>query len=73
MITRSHIRMVRIMKYRSSNTGKFILDGAARIVGAPSMQKTKNKIASGSIASDWTAVGGDLRRSISGKSERLVG
>ena len=61
------------MKNRSTLTGKFLLDGAIRIVSVPSMNKTKRSIEAGSLSADWRAVGNDLRRSLVQKEERLVG
>ncbi|MBD8679829.1 hypothetical protein [Sphingomonas sp. CFBP 13720] len=61
------------MKYRSARTGKFLLDGAARIVAVPGMDRTWRSINAGSIVSDWTMVGNDLRRSMGRKAERIVG
>ena len=62
------------MKVRSARTGKFgfVIHGASRIVAAPSMEKTKRQVASGSTLSDWRAVGDDLRRSMT-KADVPVG
>lgn len=68
-------RGVSTMKIRHSRSGKFImvLDGASRIVAAPNMQKTRKIVAEGSVASDWRAIGNDLRRAIVRKTDVPVG
>lgn len=55
---------------RSSKTGQ-MLSGAAKIVSAPSMEKTRAKVAAGSIRGDWIAVGKDLRAAMHNEKRRL--
>ncbi len=61
------------MKYRSPRTAKFLLDGAARIIAAPDMGRTWQAIDAGSMASDWNAIGNDLRQSMRLRDQRAVG
>jgi hypothetical protein len=73
MIAERFCGMTSMMKYRSARAGKFILDGAVRMISMPHMNRTWRSIDAGSIVSDWQSVGNDFRRSMNRKAGRVVG